>query len=205
MCLSFKCYCLCLTECTFIKVLKINTQTNIHCGSVTPTFYDSKIMGSLCSWTAFWWHRLRECPPGSGSFSPTYWDNRPQDCHGAGVPSEGVFHLIYMEPPLLPPFFWPVPFFHHPSFNVCLLKDLSPKGITFSPERRLLIEKILCSLSLSWLFWGMFLIHDAGRREPYPVKAQFSGMWDKSPLLQRGASLDPEVNCHFWLGGWCGL
>jgi len=105
--LSFKCYFLCLPECIFIKVTKINTQTNIHCESVTPTFYDFKIMGSLCSCTAFWWHILRECPLGSGSFSPTYWDPPPppQDCQWAGVPSDGAFHLIYVEPPLPHPFF----------------------------------------------------------------------------------------------------
>ena len=171
MCLSFKCYCLCLTEWTFIKVLKINTQTNIHCGSVTPTFYDFKIMGRVSvpeplsddtdsgnALRQLLPHLLRQPPTGL----PRGW--------GA---FRGSFSSYLHGTTTSTSFFWPVPFFDHPSPNVCLLKDLSTKGITFSPERRLLIEKILCSLSLSWLFWGMFLIHDAGRREIYPVKAQF--------------------------------
>ena len=108
----------------------------------------------------------------------------PPPTTGLPMGFRGSFSPYLRGPTTSTSFFWPVPFLHHPSSNVCLLKELSTKGITFSPERRLLTEQILCSLSLSWLFWGMSLIHDASRRETYPVKAQFSGTWDKSPLLQ---------------------
>lgn len=119
--------------------------------------------------------------------SPTYWDT-PTGLPGLGCLQREFFTWSTWTTTSAS-FFWPVPFLYHPSSNACFLKELSTKGITFSPERHLLTAQIPCSLSLFRLFWGMFLIHDAGRREKYAVKTQFSGMRDKSPLLQSRATL----------------
>ena len=78
--------------------------------------------------------------------SPTYWDT-PTGLPGLGCLQREFFTWSTWTTTSAS-FFWPVPFLYHPSSNACFLKELSTKGITFSPERHLLTAQIPCSLSL---------------------------------------------------------